>query len=187
MSQNVTYPMAQQPAVLDNSNHMSDNQQNNESQETQSSLMASQSCYAVAQLSVVETETHQAPQGPNLFTRSQSLPISDDVPHSTAPGVASDDSRATTVAKIENIRNWSISTYKCTKQLISEKLGKSSRTVDTELESQIELLRDVQRKYLNILRLARALSSHFQHVVSTQVCKTYAYIRYHSCDKFSKP
>ena len=163
--------MAQQPAVLESSNHLPDNQQNDETQETHSSLMASQSCYAVAQLSVVETETHQAPQGPNLFTRSQSLPITDDVPQSATSGMTNDDSRAATVAKIENIRNWSISTYKCTKQLISEKLGKSSRTVDTELESQIELLRDVQRKYLNILRLARALSSHFQHVVSTQVCQ----------------
>ena len=34
-------------------------------------------------------------------------------------------------SKIETIRNWSISTYKCTKQLMFEKLGKTSRTVDT--------------------------------------------------------
>ena len=78
--------------------------------------------------------------------------------------------RTSTAAKIELFKNWSISTYKCTKQLISEKLGKSSRTMDTEIESQIESLREIQRKYLNILRLARALSSHFQHVVVTQVC-----------------
>jgi hypothetical protein len=39
----------------------------------------------------------------------------------------------------------------------------------SELEGQIELLRDTQRKYSNILRLARALSSHFYHVVQTQV------------------
>nr|SVE76557.1 EOG090X0AQE [Daphnia longispina] len=87
------------------------------------------------------------------------------------PGLNSNSSsevRSATVAKIEHLKNWSISTYKCTKQMISEKLGKSSRTVDTELESQIDLLRDVQRKYLNILRLSRALSSHFHHVVSTQ-------------------
>lgn len=81
----------------------------------------------------------------------------------------SSEAKSATVAKIQDIKNWSISTYKCTKQLISEKLGKSSRTVDTELESQIELLREVQHKYLNILRLSRALSSHFQHVVITQV------------------
>lgn len=33
-------------------------------------------------------------------------------------------------SRIENLKNWSISTYKCTKQLMFEKLGKSSRTVD---------------------------------------------------------
>ncbi|CAH1403118.1 unnamed protein product [Nezara viridula] len=71
-------------------------------------------------------------------------------------------------SKIETIKNWSISTYKCTKQLMFEKLGKTSRTVDTDLERQIELLRDTQRKYSNILRLSRALASHFYHVVQTQ-------------------
>lgn len=71
-------------------------------------------------------------------------------------------------SKIESIKNWSISTYKCTKQLMFEKLGKTSRTVDKELEAQIEQLRDTQRKYSNILRLSRALASHFYHVVQTQ-------------------
>ena len=41
--------------------------------------------------------------------------------------------------------------------------------MDTELESQIENLRDTQRKYGNVLRLARALTSHFYHVIQTQV------------------
>ena len=39
----------------------------------------------------------------------------------------------------------------------------------SDLERQIELLRDTQRKYSNILRLSRALASHFYHVVQTQV------------------
>uniref|UniRef100_T1IZ06 AH domain-containing protein n=1 Tax=Strigamia maritima TaxID=126957 RepID=T1IZ06_STRMM len=72
-------------------------------------------------------------------------------------------------SKIDSIKQWSISTYKCTRQIISERLGKTSRTVDTELEGQIDSLRDTQRKYANILRLARALTSHFYHVVQTQV------------------
>ena len=70
--------------------------------------------------------------------------------------------------KFDQVKNWSINTYKCTKQLISEKLGKSSRTVDLELEAQIEVLRDTQRKYANILRLSRALTNHFHQVVQTQ-------------------
>jgi hypothetical protein len=45
----------------------------------------------------------------------------------------------------------------------------SHSTVDSELESQIEVLRDTQRKYANILRLARALTSHLYHVIQTQV------------------
>ena len=32
-----------------------------------------------------------------------------------------------------------------------------------------QVLRETQRKYSNILRLARALTSHFYHVVQTQV------------------
>ena len=70
--------------------------------------------------------------------------------------------------KLENIRNWTISTYKCSRQSLYEKLGKTSKTVDPELEDQIETLRDTQRKYSNILRLARALSSHFYNMVQTQ-------------------
>ena len=80
--------------------------------------------------------------------------------------------------KLESIKNWTISTYKCSRQSIYEKLGKTSRTVDSELEAQIESLRDTQRKYANILRLARALTSHFYHVVQVQVlqnsqCRTF--------------
>ncbi|ALC46508.1 CG17184 [Drosophila busckii] len=74
----------------------------------------------------------------------------------------------TSASKIDSIKNWSISTYKCTRQIMLEKLGKSQRTVDSDLEAQIEQLRDTQRKYLSILRLTRAFSSHFQHVVITQ-------------------
>lgn len=70
--------------------------------------------------------------------------------------------------KFEQVKNWSIVQYKCTKQLLSEKLGKGSRTVDSELEAQIELLRDTKRKYENILRLSRLLTSHFSQVVNTQ-------------------
>ncbi|XP_077984477.1 arfaptin-2-like isoform X2 [Glandiceps talaboti] len=71
-------------------------------------------------------------------------------------------------SKIDALKNWSVSTYKCTRQIISEKLGRGSRTVDLQLEAQIEVLRDTQRKYANILRLSRALTNHFYQVVQTQ-------------------
>lgn len=52
--------------------------------------------------------------------------------------------------------------------MLSERLGRGSRTIDAELETQIEVLRDTQLKYANILRLARALTSHFYQVMQTQ-------------------
>ena len=72
--------------------------------------------------------------------------------------------------KLDNIKKWTISTYKCSRQSLYEKLGKTSRTVDPELDEQIETLRDTQRKYSNILRLAKTLSGHFFNMVQTQVC-----------------
>ncbi|GFN79359.1 Arfaptin-2 [Plakobranchus ocellatus] len=70
--------------------------------------------------------------------------------------------------KIDTIKEWSMNTFKTTKQFLSERFGKASRTVDLELEASIESLRDTQRKYSNILRLARAMASHFYNVVQTQ-------------------
>lgn len=48
----------------------------------------------------------------------------------TTPTHNEDATVTKATSRIENIKNWSISTYKCTKQLMFEKLGKSSRTID---------------------------------------------------------
>lgn len=42
---------------------------------------------------------------------------------------------------IDKLKQWSRSTFKCTKQTIYEKLGKTTRTVDVELDSQIEVIK----------------------------------------------
>lgn len=91
-----------------------------------------------------------------------------DLPTTGTEPVPLTTSKDPSATKLESIKNWTISTYKCSRQTIYEKLGKSCRTVDTELEAQIETLRETQRKYGNILRLARALTSHFYHVIQTQ-------------------
>ncbi|MGH0157317.1 UNVERIFIED_CONTAM: hypothetical protein FKN15_033109 [Acipenser sinensis] len=70
--------------------------------------------------------------------------------------------------KLDIVKKWGINTYKCTKQMISERFGRGLRTVDLELEAQIDVLRDTKRKYENILRLARALTNHFYSMVQTQ-------------------
>lgn len=77
-------------------------------------------------------------------------------------------SRGVAVEKLDSVKKWGINTYKCTKQLFSERFGRGSRTVDLELEAQIDVLRETKSKYENILRLATALTCHFQSMVQTQ-------------------
>ena len=76
--------------------------------------------------------------------------------------------RADTSAKVEALKKWTISAYKCTKQLVSERLGRRTKTVDEELEKQIASLRDTQRRYANLLKLARNLTQHFHSIIQTQ-------------------
>uniref|UniRef100_UPI00398EBD4C arfaptin-2-like n=1 Tax=Pristiophorus japonicus TaxID=55135 RepID=UPI00398EBD4C len=90
-------------------------------------------------------------------------------PSQSGPVMGNDDPpRGIAVEKFDIVKKWGINTYKCTKQMISERFGRGSRTVDLELEAQIELLRDTKRKYENVLRLARALTNHFYNMVQTQ-------------------
>ncbi|XP_034460586.1 arfaptin-2-like isoform X1 [Hippoglossus hippoglossus] len=76
--------------------------------------------------------------------------------------------RGVAVEKIDSVKKWGINTYKCTKQMFSERFGRGSRTVDLELEAQIDVLRDTKSKYENVLSLATALINHFQSMVETQ-------------------
>ncbi|XP_030009717.1 arfaptin-2b isoform X3 [Sphaeramia orbicularis] len=87
---------------------------------------------------------------------------------SSSSMTAEEATKGVAVEKIEQMKKWGLNTYKCTKQMISERFGRGSRTVDLELEAQIEVLRDTKRKYENVLRLARALTNHFYNMVQTQ-------------------
>nr|XP_023013008.1 arfaptin-2 [Leptinotarsa decemlineata] len=117
-----------------------------------------------------DNKTQNPPSSSNSTTYSRSVPTS--LSTCGSPAILTppqtDDSSLLKSSRIENIKNWSISTYKCTKQIMFEKLGKSSRTVDAELESRIDQLKETQKKYMSILRLTRILTSHFYQVVQTQ-------------------
>ncbi|KAK6317619.1 hypothetical protein J4Q44_G00130190 [Coregonus suidteri] len=92
------------------------------------------------------------------------------MPNSSSSGstTAEEASRGVAVEKLDLMKKWGLNTYKCTKQMISERFGRGSKTVDLELEAQIEVLRDTKRKYENVLRLARALTNHLYSMVQTQ-------------------
>ncbi|XP_076833116.1 arfaptin-2a isoform X2 [Brachyhypopomus gauderio] len=85
------------------------------------------------------------------------------------PSMMSEEAtRGIAVEKFDSVKKWSINTYKCTKQMFSERFGRGSRTVDLELEAQIDVLRDTKQKYEHVLGLAQALTDHFCSMVQTQ-------------------
>nr|XP_056711594.1 arfaptin-1 isoform X2 [Euleptes europaea] len=86
----------------------------------------------------------------------------------SGPVVLADEMKNPAMEKLELVRRWSLNTYKCTRQIISEKLGRGSRTVDLELEAQIEILRDNKKKYENVLKLAQTLSTQLFQMMHTQ-------------------
>lgn len=78
----------------------------------------------------------------NFSDRRISIPDMSKISTSSAAVVAS------VGPTIDKLKQWSRTRYKCTKQSIFEKLGKTSKTVDVELDSQIEVKRKRKRKSL---------------------------------------
>ena len=70
--------------------------------------------------------------------------------------------------KIESVKEWSLYTVKCTKQWLAERLGRATRTVEPELEAQIESLRETQKRYQLLLQTARALAANFAATVRSE-------------------
>lgn len=58
-------------------------------------------------------------------------------------GEASTKLATRTASTIESFKLWSKSAYRCTKQLVNERLGKTNRTVDPEIEASIDVTLDL--------------------------------------------
>jgi len=70
--------------------------------------------------------------------------------------------------KAESFKLWGVKAFKCTKQLLAEKMGRGTRTVDLELEARVEVLRDTKQKYENIVALMKVFADHFSMMCQTQ-------------------
>lgn len=70
--------------------------------------------------------------------------------------------------KLERVRKWSISKYKCTRQALAERMGRGSRTVDLNLEPRLELLKDDRQRYDHMTKLAQTLANQFAQFSVTQ-------------------
>jgi len=89
-------------------------------------------------------------------------------PHPNPSKTSSTPRHSPTQPVVEGWRSWSFNTYKFARQLVSERLGRSDRTVDAALEAQIAGLREVHSKYTHLLNLAHALTNHFFYSMTTQ-------------------
>ncbi|KAM3590100.1 uncharacterized protein V6R79_003909 [Siganus canaliculatus] len=70
--------------------------------------------------------------------------------------------------KLQRVRKWSVTTFKCTRQALAEKFGRGSRTVDLDLEHRLELLRDDRQRYDNVTKLAQTLANQLAQFMVTQ-------------------
>ncbi|XP_056156309.1 arfaptin-1-like [Lampris incognitus] len=72
------------------------------------------------------------------------------------------------VEKLDKVCRWSITTYKCTRQVLSEKMGRGSRTVDLDLEPRLEVLSDDRQRYSHVTKLAQTLANQLAQMSLTQ-------------------
>ena len=77
-------------------------------------------------------------------------------------------SRPRTSSKGAAIKEWGSHQFKITKQVVSERFGRGTRTVDPQLESRVDMLKETQRKYAQLIALVTQFHTHFKHVVETQ-------------------
>ncbi|VDM96776.1 unnamed protein product [Thelazia callipaeda] len=71
-------------------------------------------------------------------------------------------------AKIDSLKKWTVSTYKTTKQSICENLGKVERTVDKELEEQVEQLKILHKHYNQVLTMSKSFATNFHQMNEAQ-------------------
>ncbi|CAB1348869.1 unnamed protein product [Coregonus sp. 'balchen'] len=116
----------------------------------------------------VDRRRPPAPNYLRMKSRGQGVGLGMHHSNSNQNMSAEEANRGVAVEKLDSVKKWGINTYKCTKQMFSERFGRGSRTVDLELEAQIDVLRDTKRKYESVLRLTSALTSHFYNMVQTQ-------------------
>ncbi|XP_042368241.1 arfaptin-1-like [Plectropomus leopardus] len=97
--------------------------------------------------------------------QSKDLPVTPQTPGTV---IVQGNNKNPAAEKLQRVRKWSITTYKCTRQALSEKLGRGSRTVDLDLEPRLELLKDDRQRYDNVTKLAQTLANQLAQFTVTQ-------------------
>lgn len=99
--------------------------------------------------------------------QTEDAPVTPQKPGSE-PVIIQGNNKNPATEKLEKVRKWSITTYKCTRQALSEKLGRGSRTVDLDLERRLELLKDDRQRFEHITKVAQTLANQLAQITVTQ-------------------
>jgi len=67
---------------------------------------------------------------------------------------------------VQSLRMSAVKTVKRTRQLLAERLGHGSKTVDAQLDARIESLRSFHQHYCAVLQLVNSFSSHFRSMIA---------------------
>ncbi|CAI4231275.1 unnamed protein product [Auanema sp. JU1783] len=92
-------------------------------------------------------------------------PVSDDSTNVKIPGlpkvsdVVSNVDIAQVTAKVDQLKKWTIGTFKNSRQQLLEQMGKIDKTVDPEFEQECEHLKDLHRRYGAVVVAARQFSN----------------------------
>ena len=142
--------------------------------------------YEIGQLHPInlDQELNKSDARPVLSFRSDEL---ESIGDSSVPQPVSGVSmiqRDKTPSKFNMLRDWSSFQLKCTKQILSERLGNGTRTVDVELENRISNLRETHKKYLQLVSLTDNFMTQFRLVIDTQrsLAEHFAYMSIRSTE-----
>lgn len=115
---------------------------------------------------VLQFKSDASPSSPGSAD-SKVVPTASPTPESPIEGTEL-KSRPRTKSGGQSFKEWSTHQIKVTKQLVSERFGRGLRTVDSQLETRIESLKETQRKYAQLMSLMQQFTITFGHVLDTQ-------------------
>ena len=120
------------------------------------------------QMLMVATDLQESGHSAELRDSPAATLALDDNPTASSSSVAAPTVDQVSRAQKLDLKEWSISAAYKYVQYFSERFGTGTKTVDTDLQEQILMLKETQIKYTELLKLAKQMMQHFQRMTDSQ-------------------
>lgn len=120
------------------------------------------------QMLMVATDLQESGHSAELRDSPAATLALDDTPTASSSSVAAPTVDQVSRAQKLDLKEWSISAAYKYVQYFSERFGTGTKTVDTDLQEQILMLKETQIKYTELLKLAKQMMQHFQRMTDSQ-------------------